>query len=243
MEAERAVGSALASLRHRLVVSCQAPPANPMRTASVMARIAASVVAAGAGGVRIDSPGHISEVKRAVDATLIGLWKAGGDGVYITPTLEHAQAVVGAGADIVAIDGTGRPRPDGHDLAQVIRQLHAEFGAVVLADVGTVAEGIAAAASGADAVATTLAGLTGEPRLQDGPALEAVAELAARLDVPVIAEGGITSPAQAREALSAGAWCVVVGKAITSPDWITAKYVEALAPEWVADGQPEGGET
>jgi N-acylglucosamine-6-phosphate 2-epimerase len=126
------------------------------------------------------------------------------------------------------MDGTGRPRPDDHDLAQVIRLLHTELGAVVLADVGTVAEGIAAAACGADAVATTLAGLTGEPNRQDGPALEAVAALAARLDVPVIAEGAITSPVQAREALDAGAWCVVVGKAITSPDWITAKYAEAI---------------
>src|SRR5215831_6088112 len=235
MATERTVGQALASLRHRLVVSCQAPRGHPMRSPSVIARIAASVMAAGAAGVRIDSPEHISEVKRTVDATVIGLWKADGDGVYITPTIEHARAVVEAGADIVAIDGTGRPRPDDRDLAAVVRMLHDEFGAVVLADVGTVAEGIAAALCGADAVATTLAGLTGEPPLEDGPALDTVAALAASLDVPVIAEGGITSPAQAREALEAGAWCVVVGKAITSPDWITARYV--------ANGQPESGGT
>src|SRR5215469_10221602 len=169
--------------------------------------------------------------------------------IYITPTMEHARAVAEAGADIVAIDGTGRARPDDRDLMSVIRLLHTELGAVVLADVGTVAEGVAAAACGADAVATTLAGLTGEPLGQDGPALDTVAALAARLDVPVIAEGGITSPAQAREALEAGAWCVVVGKAITSPDWITARYVEsmdgraALAQEVVASGQAESSQT
>lgn len=234
MAKERTVNPALASLHHRLVVSCQAPHGHPMRSASMMARIAASVVAAGAGGLRIESPEHISEVKRTVDATLIGLWKADGDGVYITPTLAHAQAVVEAGADIVAIDGTSRPRPDDHDLAYVIDQLHTEFGAVVLADVGTLEEGIAAAACGADAVATTLAGLTGEPLHQDGPALDVVAALAARLDLPVIAEGGITSPAEARGAFDAGAWCVVVGKAITSPDSITAKYVEAIG-RWHED--------
>ena len=248
MAAERTVGPALASLRHRLVVSCQAPRGHPMRNPSVIARIAASVMATGAAGVRIDSPEHISEVKRTVDATLIGLWKADGDGVYITPTIEHARAVVEAGADIVAIDGTGRPRPDDRDLTAVVRLLHDELGAVVLADVGTVAEGIAAAACGADAVATTLAGLTGEPPQEDGPALEVVAALAAALDVPVIAEGGITSPVQARGALDAGAWCVVVGKAITSPDWITARYVEAmggwaaLAQDVVASGQAESSQ-
>ena len=248
MAAERTVGRALASLRHRLVVSCQAPRGHPMRNPSVIARIAAAVMATGAAGVRIDSPEHISEVKRTVDATLIGLWKADGDGVYITPTIEHARAVVEAGADIVAIDGTGRPRPDDRDLTAVVRLLHDELGAVVLADVGTVAEGIAAAACGADAVATTLAGLTGEPPQEAGPALEVVAALAAALDVPVIAEGGITSPVQARGALDAGAWCVVVGKAITSPDWITARYVEAmggwaaLAQDVVASGQAESSQ-
>ena len=248
MAAERTVGPALASLRHRLVVSCQAPRGHPMRNPSVIARIAAAVMATGAAGVRIDSPEHISEVKRTVDATLIGLWKADGDGVYITPTIEHARAVVEAGADIVAIDGTGRPRPDDRDLTAVVRLLHDELGAVVLADVGTVAEGIAAAACGADAVATTLAGLTGEPPQEDGPALDVVAALAATLEVPVIAEGGITSPVQARGALDAGAWCVVVGKAITSPDWITARYVEAmdgwaaLTQDVVASGQAESSQ-
>jgi N-acylglucosamine-6-phosphate 2-epimerase len=209
-----------------------------MRSSTVIARIAASVVGAGAAGVRIDSPEHIREVKKNTNTTLIGLWKADTDGVYITPTLAHARAVVEAGADIVAIDGTGRPRPDNHDLAHVIRFLHAEFGAVVLADVGTADEGIAAAEYGADAVATTLAGLAMESPPQDGPAFDVVAALAARLDVPVIAEGGITSPGQARQALEAGAWCVVIGKAITSPDWITARYVEAIG-RW--DGyRPQG---
>jgi N-acylglucosamine-6-phosphate 2-epimerase len=200
-----------------------------MRSAQVIARIAASVVAAGAGGVRVDSPEHIAAVKQAVDTPLIGLWKADGDGVYITPTLNHAREVVEAGADIVAVDGTGRPRPDGRELAQVVRLLHAELGAVVLADIGTVAEGLAAAACGADAVATTLAGLTGGAGHADGPALDVVATLAASLDVPVIAEGGIATPSQARAALDAGAWCVVIGKAITSPGWITERFVEAVS--------------
>jgi N-acylglucosamine-6-phosphate 2-epimerase len=239
MTGERPASTALASVRHRVVVSCQASPGNPMRSAEVIARIAASVVAAGAGGVRIDSPEHIAAVKEAVDTPLIGLWKEGRDGVYITPTLRHARAVVKAGADIVAIDGTSRPRPDGHDLAQVIDRLHADLGAVVLADVGTVAEGVAAAEWGADAVATTLAGLyvhhglLGGADGTSGPALDVVATLAARLDVPVIAEGGIIVPDQARAALDAGAWCVVIGKAITSPGWITARFMEAV-------GSPDG---
>ena len=235
---EGPVSGALVGLRQGLIVSCQAPPRNPMRSAPVIARIAASVVAAGACGVRIDTPEHIREVKNAVDTTLIGLWKADSDGVYLTPTLEHARAVVDAGADIVAIDGTGRPRPDGRDLADVIRLLHDELGAVVLADVASIAEGVAAAECGADAVATTLAGTVDGVRTQPGPALDVLAGLQARLDVPVIAEGGITRPDQARAALDHGAWCVVVGKAITSPDWITAEFVAAIdRPDRGPDGK------
>jgi N-acylglucosamine-6-phosphate 2-epimerase len=235
MAEPRGGSEALAQLRYQVVVSCQASPGSPLRRASVIARMAASVVAAGAAGVRIDSPEHITAVKKAVVAPVIGLWKAGAGGVYITPTLKHARAVVGAGADIVAIDGTGRPRPDGLELAEVIRRLHGEAGAVVLADVASVADGVAAAECGADAVATTLVGLVDEdgtdgsgPAASQPPALEVLAELAATVNVPVIAEGGITSPEQARAAIASGAWCVVIGKAITSPDWLTARFVQAV---------------
>jgi N-acylglucosamine-6-phosphate 2-epimerase len=250
MAEARGAGDALAQLRHRVVVSCQASPGSPLRRASVIAGMAESVVGAGAAGVRIDSPQHITAVKRAVDAPLIGLWKAGADGVYITPTLKHALAVAEAGADIVAIDGTARRRPDGLELAEVIRRLHGELGAVVLADIASVADGVAAAECGADAVATTLVGLVandGDGSDGDGseaPAsqdfgLGVLAELAARVDVPVIAEGGITSPAEARAAIASGAWCVVIGKAITSPDWLTARFVQAVTDH--DDGAGPGG--
>jgi N-acylglucosamine-6-phosphate 2-epimerase len=217
------VPEALARVHKSLVVSCQAPPGNPMRTTSVIARVATAVVAAGASGVRIDTPDHIREVRQAVGSVLIGLWKVGNSGVYITPTVEHARAVVKAGADIVAIDATARPRPDGRTLAEVVTVLHQELGALVLADVSNIEEGIAAAECGADAVATTLVGLAG------GTTLGLLTGLLARVDVPVIAEGGITRPEQARAALDCGAWSVVVGKAITSPDWITERFVEGMA--------------
>lgn len=217
-------------LRGGVIVSCQAPPGHPMRSPSVIACIAQAVTASGAVGVRIDTPEHIQAVRQAVDAIVVGLWKDGQDDVYITPTLEHAQAVALTGADIVAIDGTQRPRPDGRRLAEVIDALHAEYDVLVLADVATAAEGIAAVRCGADAVATTLAGHTDRSLAMDASAAEALAEMYARLDVPVIAEGGIVRPEQACDALRSGAWSVVIGKAITSPDWITAGFVEATAP-------------
>jgi len=50
----------------------------------------------------------------------------------------------------------------------------------------------------------------------------------AALPVPVIAEGRIHSPRQARRALDMGAWAVVVGSAITRPRTITARFASAL---------------
>jgi N-acylglucosamine-6-phosphate 2-epimerase len=55
-----------------------------------------------------------------------------------------------------------------------------------------------------------------------------VARLARRLDVPVLLEGGVTTPDEARRALDAGAFAVVVGRAITMPDVITRRFVERM---------------
>lgn len=51
------------------------------------------------------------------------------------------------------------------------------------------------------------------------------------LPVPLLAEGRIATPEQAREALALGAYAVVVGSAITRPQWIAARFVAALRGE------------
>ena len=225
-----ATAPALAAIRGGLVVSCQAPPGDPMRDPEVLARLAASVVRAGAVGVRVNGVEVVRRTRALVTTPVIGLWKDGDEGVYITPTARHALDVAGAGADIVAIDATARPRPDGRTIADSILAVHQQTGAIVLADVSTVDEGVAAVEAGADAVATTLAGYTGPGAPPAGPDLELAAALVAKLGVPVIAEGRIHSPEQARAALDAGVWAVVVGTAITSPAWLTGQYRAALAP-------------
>jgi len=217
----------LTALRGRLVVSCQARPGEPLHGPEHMRALALSVVAGGAAAVRVGGPDDVAAVSAAVVVPVVGLWKDGNDGVYITPTLEHALAIHSAGASVVALDGTGRPRPDGRTLAEVVGALH-DAGALVMADVSTCAEGVAAADAGADLVATTLSGYTPWSRQQPGPDLDLVGELAAELSVPVVAEGRIGTPAQAAEAVARGAWCVVVGGAITRPASIAAGFAAAL---------------
>jgi N-acylglucosamine-6-phosphate 2-epimerase len=97
-----------------------------------------------------------------------------------------------------------------------------------MADVSTLAEGMAAAVQGADFVSTTLSGyVPGTPK-QDGPDLVLVGALAAETDVPVVAEGRVQTPEQAAEALARGAHSVVVGTAITAPTALTARFVAGL---------------
>jgi N-acylglucosamine-6-phosphate 2-epimerase len=222
------MSTVLGRLRGGLVVSCQAPPGDPLHGPEFMAALARAAVAGGAVGIRAEGPADVRAVGQAVDVPVVGLWKQGAEGVYITPTVDHARAVADAGAQIVAVDATGRPRPDGSTVPEVVAGLRRTHRCLVMADVSTLEEGAAAAAAGADLVATTLAGYTPYSRQGPGPDLELVAALAAHVEVPVVAEGRIATPEQARAALEAGAWTVVVGGAITRPQQITARFVAAL---------------
>lgn len=144
-------------LNGRLIVSCQAPPGDPLRDTGTLVRLARAAAAGGAAGIRANEPEVIAAISAAVDLPLIGLWKDGDTGVYITPTVRHALAVAEAGAHVVAADATARPRPDGGTFADIVAAVHTA-GALVMADVATFDEGVAAAAAGADFVSTTLSG-------------------------------------------------------------------------------------
>lgn len=219
----------LSRLRGGLVVSCQALPGEPLHGPVFMTAMAATAASAGAVAVRLNGLADIKAVRAAnLGVPIIGLWKDGEEGVYITPTLEHALAVFAAGADIVALDATARPRPDGLSLAETIAAVHSRTGALVMADVATCQEGRAAAEAGADLVGTTLSGYTENTLDRQGADLELVQQLAAALDIPVFAEGRIGTPDQAAEALGRGAWAVVVGGAITRPGAITSRFVARL---------------
>lgn len=220
----------LERLKGRLVVSCQAYPGEPLRDPSIMARMAEAVVEGGASGVRLQGLDDIRQAADRVDVPIIGLVKEGHEGVYITPTVELAIAVVDARADIVALDGTARPRPDGATLAETVRAIRAHSDdVVVMADCDSVSSATHALKAGADVLGTTLAGYTQARGKSEGPDLPLLRELVAAFPgVPVIAEGRIHSPDQARACLDAGAFAVVVGTAITHPTSITGWFREAV---------------
>lgn len=219
--------NAIERIKSGLVVSVQAYPGEPMRHADTMRRIAQAAALGGAVGIRAQGIADLRAMRPVIDLPLIGLWKDGHDGVFITPTVIHAVEVARTGCEIVAVDGTSRPRPDGSCLRDSVEAVHRE-GALVMADCATLLDGVAAAASGADLIGTTLSGYTDDAVKTDGPDLGLVADLVREVDVPVIAEGRIHTPDHARAALDAGAHAVVVGTAITHPTTITSWFVAAL---------------
>jgi N-acylglucosamine-6-phosphate 2-epimerase len=212
-----------------LIVSCQAYPGEPMRDPRTMAQVARAAVDGGAAGVRLQGVEDVTRAVASVDVPVIGLVKDGSAGVFLTPTLDHAFDVARAGAHVVALDGTRRPRPDGRTLAETIGALHERTGVLVMADCGSLADAVAAAAAGADLVGTTLAGYTPERPRSDGPDLDLLRQVVAEAGVPVIAEGRFRTPEQAAEAMALGAHAVCVGTAITHPTTLTAGFVEALS--------------
>ena len=222
----------LQPLEGQLIVSAQAYPGEPMRDPRTMDQVARACVEGGAAGIRAQGIADLELICNSVDVPVIGLWKDGHDGVFITPTLEHALAVAATGAQIVALDGTRRPRPDGRSFAQTVKEFKQQYPqALVMADCGSFEDAVAAQEGGADVVGTTLAGYTGERPKTDGPDLELAAQIAQAVDLPLIVEGRIHTPEQARAALDAGAFAVVVGTAITHPTTITSWFVDALGGE------------
>ena len=123
----------IANLKGKLIVSVQAYPGEPMRDPRTMDQVAQACVAGGAVGIRAQGLADLALINQHVDVPVIGLWKDGHDGVFITPTLTHAIAVAATGSQIVALDGTRRPRPDGlsetqtEDLVLLARQVMAQL--------------------------------------------------------------------------------------------------------------------
>jgi N-acylglucosamine-6-phosphate 2-epimerase len=215
-----------------LVVSCQARADNPLHGPVYMSAMAQAAQAGGAGGIRANGEADVAAIRAVTRLPIIGIAKVWDDRfpVYITPGFEQAAQIAKAGADIVGLDATPRPR-DGEPVERLIGRIRAELGKEVFADVATLEEGRAAHAAGATYVATTLSGYTEETasRKTEGPDLELLSALVAEISAPIVAEGRFDAPDLVAEAFRRGAHAVVVGTAITNPREITRNFVRAIS--------------
>lgn len=226
-------GAIPATLRRALVVSCQPVPGGPFDNVEGVVAFAGAAEAAGARGLRIEGARNVAAVSKASALPVIGLVKRDLEKspVRITPLPEDVEALADAGAAIIAVDATGRPRPA--PVEALISAIHRR-GLLAMADISTVEEASAAIAAGTDIVATTMSGYTGDGLPPADPDIDLVRDCA-RLGRPVFAEGRYNSPALARAAIDAGATAVVVGSAITRPEHITGWFRDAVDAASAAD--------
>lgn len=225
----RTLNSILNHIKGGLIVSCQALPDEPLHGSNIMACMARAAEMGGAVGIRANTPSDIVAIRKAVELPIIGLHKIVMEGydVYITPTVDSAIALTDAGADIIAIDATNRPHPEGA-IEEFIAKIKEATNKPVMADISTLEEAIAAEKAGADIISTTMSGYTPYSPNLSGPDFELIRRASSALNSPVIAEGRISSPEEAAEALKAGAYAVVVGAAITRPQLITARFIKSM---------------
>lgn len=208
-----------------LIVSCQALEHEPLHGGDTMAKMARAAVQSGAIGIRTNGVPDIVAIKKEVNVPVIGLIKREipGSAIFITPTLDEVKAIVSAKAEIIALDVTNREERL-ESVKPLIEYAHLR-GVLVMADISTFEEGLAAEKLGVDFIGTTLSGYTPYSTQQEGPDLVLIQQLSGSVNIPVVAEGRIWTPEDAAKAKNAGASYVVVGSAITIPQLITSRYV------------------
>lgn len=230
-------------LKGNLIVSCQASDGEPLCHPSHILALSLSALNGGAGGLRLEGIDNIQYVKEHLEKQglghipIIGLTKSKTvskddllTSVYITSTFAEAQQIASAGADIIALDATSRARPDGLSLRETIENIHNKLNKLVWADCSSLDDAINASKCGADILSTTLWGYTQETYQKPdvGPNFDLLHELIQYGKCPVILEGRVWSPDEVKQAYEYGAYAVVVGSAITRPQLITKRFVNAI---------------
>lgn len=222
----------LKSLQGQLIVSCQALPHEPLHSSFIMSKMALAASMGGAKGIRANTVADIQEIRKEVDLPIIGIIKQeyGDHPVFITPTLKEVTALAEINVDIIAVDATRRVRPDGTTTVEFLQAIKEKFPNIPIMGDCADLEDVELAMQYCDFIGTTLYGYTEYTKgcdisADDFAYLKQIITLSTK---PVIAEGKVNTPEKAKQCLELGAWCVVVGGAITRPMEITERFISAM---------------
>ncbi len=220
-------------VKGHLIVSCQALPDEPLHSSFIMGRMAKAALEGGAKGIRANTVADIKEIQNQVDLPIIGIIKRpyGDNPVFITPTIKEVDELMEVKPEIIAVDATCRPRPDGKTLDEFYNEIRAKYpDQKLMADCATLDEMKYADDLGFDFIGCTLVGYTQESKGDriDANDFEIVRTLLESAKHPVIAEGNIDTPQKARRVLELGCYTVVVGSIITRPQVITKRFVDEI---------------
>jgi len=218
------------------IVSCQALQSEPLFGPGIMLKMAQAALIGGADGIRTSQMTNIKEIKQALTVPIIGLIKKNYDNspVIITPSLYEIKQLIKSQVDIIALDATNRPRPK-ENLSEMVayamqnKKEHQEL----MADCSTLKDITEAIKLGFKIIGTTLRGYTEETKFHNNldhnyHFIKAAAILCHQQGVFLIAEGGINTPRDAKEAFASGADAVVVGSAITRPRTIVKAFIKEI---------------
>jgi N-acylglucosamine-6-phosphate 2-epimerase len=217
-------------VKHKLIVSCQSFPGEPLFGSDVMAKMSKAAKEGGAAAIRTNGKEEVIAIKEATGLPTIGIIKRDYEDsdVYITSTLREVQELIESKTEVIALDATPRKRPHDEQLEDLVAYIKQNSDCLIMGDISTCAEGSYAMTAGCDFISTTLSGYTPYSRQLEGTDFELIKELKANPNAIVIAEGRINSPEDAFHAIKSGAHAVVVGTSITRPTVITKRYVDKL---------------
>ncbi len=224
--------SKLESMKGQLIVSCQALPVEPLHSSFIMSKMALAALKGGAKGIRANTVVDIEAIRGEVDLPIIGIIKEvyGEHPVFITPTMKEVDALAAINVEIIAVDATRRDRPDGLSSLEFLKGIKVKYPTIAIMGDCADLEDVKSAMEYCDFIGTTLYGYTEYTKGCDishnnFEHLKKVIELSSK---PVIAEGKVNTPEKAKLCLDMGAWCVVVGGAITRPMEITERFIKEM---------------
>ncbi|OOF60261.1 N-acetylmannosamine-6-phosphate 2-epimerase [Rodentibacter myodis] len=212
-------------IQNGLIASCQPVDDGPMDKPEIVAAMAQASVIGGAAGIRIEGVDNLKATRPMVNVPIIGIVKRDlpDSPIRITPFLQDIEDLANAGADIIAVDGTNRPRPV--DLESAVKKIH-ELGCLAMADCSNLAEGLHCQKLGFDIIGSTMSGYTGGT-VPEEPDYQLVKDLKAA-GCRVMAEGRYNSPELAKTAIQIGADFVTVGSALTRLEHIVSWFANAV---------------
>lgn len=221
------------ALKGKLIVSCQALENEPLHSSFIMGRMALAAKEGGAMGIRANTKEDIKEIKANVDLPVIGIVKRNYEGskVYITPTMQEVDELMEVAPEIIAVDATGALRPGNVTLDEFFHNIKEKYpNQLLMADCSTVEEAVHADELGFDFIGTTMVGYTEQSKNDKIEAndFEILRVIHSKVKNRIIAEGNINTPEKIKRVIELGAFCVVVGSAITRPQLITRNFVDAL---------------
>ena len=215
----------LSQIQYGLIASCQPVDDGPMDKPEIVSAMAQASVAGGASGLRIEGVDNLKATRPFVNIPIIGIVKRDlpDSPIRITPFLQDIEDLANAGADIIAVDGTSRPRPV--DIESAVKKIH-EMGCLAMADCSNLEEGLYCQKLGFDIVGSTMSGYTGGP-VPEEPDYQLVKDLKAA-GCFVMAEGRYNTPKLAKVAIEIGADCVTVGSALTRLEHIVSWFANSV---------------